>query len=145
MAGSEIRKNWYDAIATNAYGYDPKTLTTKPIIFRDKDDAKNYPLHTKSYTENAFASFYANGSYTLMRRYTLGASVRMDGSDLFGVDKKYRYLPIYSVSGLWRISDEPFLRTTKNWMDNLALRLSYGLQGNIDKNTSPYLIGDVTS
>ena len=27
-------------------------------------------------------------------------------------------------------------------MDNLALRLSYGLQGNIDKNTSPYLIGD---
>ena len=142
MAGSEIRKNWYDAIATNAYGYDPKTLTTKPIIFRDKDDAKNYPLHTKSYTENAFASFYANGSYTLMRRYTLGASVRMDGSDLFGVDKKYRYLPIYSVSGLWRISDEPFLRTTKNWMDNLALRLSYGLQGNIDKNTSPYLIGD---
>ena len=142
MAGSEIRKNWYDAIATNAYGYDPKTLTTKPIIFRDKDDAQNYPLHTKSYTENAFASFYTNGSYTLMRRYTLGASVRMDGSDLFGVDKKYRYLPIYSVSGLWRISDEPFLRTTRNWMDNLALRLSYGLQGNIDKNTSPYLIGD---
>lgn len=26
-------------------------------------------------------------------------------------------------------------------MDNLSLRLSYGLQGNIDKNTSPYLIG----
>lgn len=142
MAGSEIRKNWYDAIASNAYGYDPKTLTTKPIIFRDEKDAKNYPLHTKSYTENAFASFYANGSYTLMRRYTLGASIRMDGSDLFGVDKKYRYLPIYSVSGLWRISDESFLKAAKNWMDNLALRLSYGLQGNIDKNTSPYLIGD---
>lgn len=142
MAGSEIRKNWYDVVASNAYGYDPKTLTTKPIIFRDENDAKTYPLHTKSYKENAFASFYTNGSYTLMRRYTLGASVRMDGSDLFGVDKKYRYLPIYSVSGLWRISDESFLKTTKNWMDNLALRLSYGLQGNIDKNTSPYLIGD---
>ena len=38
-----------------------------------------------------------------MNRYTLGASVRMDGSDLFGVDKKYRFLPIYSVSGLYRI------------------------------------------
>ena len=33
MTGSELRKNWYDAIAINAYGYDPKTLTTKPIIF----------------------------------------------------------------------------------------------------------------
>lgn len=39
-----------------------------------------------------------------MNRYTLGGSVRMDGSDLFGVDKKYRFLPIYSVSGLWRLS-----------------------------------------
>ena len=71
-----------------------------------------------------------------------GASVRMDGSDLFGVDKKYRFLPIYSVSGLWRISNEPFMESSKNWIDNLALRLSYGLQGNIDKNTSPYLVGN---
>lgn len=144
MGGSEIRKNCYDAIGSNAYGYDPKTLTTKPLIFPEgyEDKAKTFALHTKSYTENAFASFYANGSYTLMRRYTLGASVRMDGSDLFGVDKKYRFLPIYSVSGLWRLSNEPFLKSAENWMDNLALRLSYGLQGNIDKNTSPYLIGN---
>ena len=76
-----------------------------------------------------------------MQRYTLGASVRIDGSDLFGVDKKYRFLPIYSASGLWRLSNESFLQPAKQWMDNLALRLSYGLQGNIDKNTSPYLVG----
>ena len=140
MAGSEIRKNWYDSQSSTGYGYDPKTLTTIPLIFKDEDQAKNYPLHLKSYQENAFASFFANGSYTLMNRYTLGGSIRMDGSDLFGVDKKYRYLPIYSVSGLWRISNEPFMNAPK-WMDNLALRLSYGLQGNIDKNTSPFLIG----
>ncbi|SHE96924.1 TonB-linked outer membrane protein, SusC/RagA family [Bacteroides faecichinchillae] len=141
MAGSEIRKNWYESLTSNAYGYDPKTLTTKPLIFKDEDQAKSYPLHTKSYIENAFASFYANGSYTLMKRYTLGGSIRMDGSDLFGVDKKYRFLPIYSISGLWRISNESFLESAKNWMDNLSLRLSYGLQGNIDKNTSPFLVG----
>lgn len=141
MGGSEIRKNWYESIASNAYGYDPKTLTTKPVYIRNDRDAKDYPLHTEAYTENAFASFYANGSYSLMNRYTLGASVRLDGSDLFGVDKKYRFLPIYSVSGLWRIVNEPFLQGAKGWMNNLALRLSYGLQGNIDKNTSPYLIG----
>ena len=141
MGGSEIRKNWYNSLTSNAYGYDPKTLTTKPVVIRDDQDAKKYPLHIKTYTENAFASFYANGSYTLMNRYTLGASVRMDGSDLFGVDKKYRFLPIYSVSGLYRISNEPFFKPATGWMDNLSLRLSYGLQGNIDKNTSPYLIG----
>lgn len=61
---------------------EPKTLTTKPIYFRNDEDVKNFPLHSESYIENAFASFYANGSYTLMNRYTLGASIRMDGSDL---------------------------------------------------------------
>lgn len=141
MGGSEIRKNWYETLASNAYGYDPKTLTTKPLILTENDDVKKYPLHTETYAENAFASFYANGSYTLMQRYTLGASVRIDGSDLFGVDKKYRFLPIYSASGLWRLSNESFLQPARQWMDNLALRLSYGLQGNIDKNTSPYLVG----
>ena len=80
-----------------------------------------------------------------MKRYTLGASVRMDGSDLFGVDKKYRFLPIYSISGLWRISNEAFLKPANQWMDNLALRLSYGLQGNIDKNTSPFLLGNYSN
>lgn len=140
MAGSEIRKNWYNSDYGAGYGYDPKTLTTKPIIFRNEADAKQYPLHTLSRSENAFASFYATGSYMLSGKYLIGGSVRMDGSDLFGVDKKYRYLPIYSVSGMWRASEEKFLQS-QEWMDNLTLRLSYGLQGNIDKNTSPYLIG----
>lgn len=140
MAGSEIRKNWYDTQFTVGYGYDPKTLTTKPLIFRDEAQAKSYVLHSKTYQENAFASFYTTGSYSLMDRYTLGGSVRMDGSDLFGVDKKYRYLPIYSLSGMWRASNEPFMQQAK-WLNNLALRLSYGLQGNIDKSTSPFLIG----
>lgn len=140
MAGSEIRKNWLKSSYSNAYGYNPKTLTTKPLYFRDDKDAKNYPLFGQSDITNAFSAFFANGSYTLKDKYTLGASIRFDGSDLFGVDKKYRYLPIYSFSGLWRLSDEPWMRGA-DWLDNLALRASYGLQGNIDKQTSPHLIG----
>lgn len=141
MGGTEIRKTWYDAFSTTAYGYDRKTLTSKPVIFPNESWARTFPLHTESYLENAYASFYANGSYSFMRRYTFGASVRFDGSDLFGVDKKYRFLPLYSFSGLWRISDEPWLRESTA-VDNLALRASYGIQGNIDKSTSSYVMGD---
>lgn len=140
MAGSEIRKNWADNASSTGYGYDPKKLTFQNLIFKDETQASNWNLKSKTYIENAFASFFANGSYTLKHRYTLGGSIRMDGSDLFGVDKKYRFLPIYSVSGLWRASNEPFINQYK-WIDNLSFRLSYGLQGNIDKNTSPFLVG----
>ncbi len=107
MGGTEIRKTWYDSFTSTAYGYDRKTLTTKPVLFPNESWARTFPLHTESILENAYASFYATTSYSLMRRYTFGASVRFDGSDLFGVDKKYRFLPLYSFSGLWRLSDEP--------------------------------------
>lgn len=141
MAGTEIRKTWYDALSSTAYGYDRKTLTSKPVIFPNESWARTFPLHTESYSENAYASFYATASYSLLRRYTLGGSVRFDGSDLFGVDKKYRFTPLYSFSGLWRVSDEPWLQNNYA-LSNLALRLSYGIQGNIDKSTSSFVMGD---
>ena len=140
MAGTEIRHNEDKSLYSAVYGYDARTLTSKPIIFPNEEKAESVPLHTETYLENAFVSWFATGSYTLLHRYTLGGSIRFDGSDIFGVAKKYRYLPLYSVSGLWRISDEPFMKNV-TVIDHLGLRASYGLQGNIDKNTSPYLIG----
>ena len=139
MVGTEIRKTWEEKLYSAGYGFDRKTLTTKPIIFPEESQA--FKLHEKAHVENAYVSAFSTLSYSLLNRYTLGGSIRFDGSDLFGVDKKYRYLPLYSVSGLWRISQEPFMANAK-WIDNLVVRASYGLQGNIDKNTSPYLLGN---
>lgn len=139
MVGTEIRKTWLETLYSAGYGFDRKTLTTKPIIF--PEESKAMKLHTKGSVENAYISAFSTLSYSLLNRYTLGGSIRFDGSDLFGVDKKYRYLPLYSVSGLWRISQESFMQRAK-WVDNLVFRASYGVQGNIDKNTSPFLLGD---
>lgn len=140
MVGTELRKTWYETLFSAGYGFDRKTLTTKPVIFPDENYAKIFPLHETTYKENAYVSFFSTASYSLLNRYTLGGSIRFDGSDLFGVDKKYRYLPLYSVSALWRLSQEPFMQQAR-WVDNLVFRASYGLQGNIDKNTSPFLLG----
>lgn len=140
MLGTEVRHAKSNSIYSVAYGYDSRTLTTQPVIFPSQTWADAYPLHIETESENAYVSWYATGSYSLFNRYTFGGSVRFDGSDVFGVAKKYRYLPLYSVSGLWRAKEEKWLKSVK-WLDNLCLRASYGLQGNIDKNTSPYLIG----
>lgn len=140
MAGTEIRHADASSLYSAVYGYDRKSLTSSPVIFPSDNYARQFPLHTETHTENAFVSWFATGSYTLLHRYTLGGSIRFDGSDIFGVAKKYRYLPLYSVSGLWRVVDEPFMKNA-DFIDNLSIRASYGLQGNIDKNTSPYLVG----
>ena len=140
MVGTEIRHSEYSSIFSAAYGYDNRTLTSQPVIFPNENMAKYFPLHQESYFENAFVSWFATGSYTYKARYTLGGSIRFDGSDVFGVAKKYRYLPLYSVSGLWRVKEETFLKDVEA-INDLGIRASYGLQGNIDKTTSPYLIG----
>ena len=113
MAGTEVRRLKSSSLYSAAYGYDARTLTTQPVLFPTEDLARQYPLHRETYQENAYVSWFATGSYTLLARYTLGGSIRWDGSDVFGVAKKYRFLPLYSVSGLWRISNEPFLRKTR--------------------------------
>lgn len=128
MLGTELRKTWYKSLYDAAYGYDRKTMQSKPILFPEERHASTFPLSTVSESENAYVSWFATASYTFRHRYTLGASIRFDGSDLFGVDKKYRYLPLYSVSGLWRISSESFMSDIE-WINNLAIRASYGLQG----------------
>ena len=140
MLGSEIRHVDANSVYSAAYGYDPRTLTTQTVYFPSEYAAESFPLHTETRTENAYVSWFATGSYTLLDRYTLGGSVRFDGSDVFGVAKKYRYLPLYSVSALWRMGDEKWMKRVR-WINDFNLRASYGIQGNIDKNTSPYLIG----
>ncbi|WP_407430537.1 SusC/RagA family TonB-linked outer membrane protein [Arcticibacter sp.] len=143
LAGTELRRNNNSDILTKGFGYDERTLTNQNIVFPSADLADNakYRTYQKLENENAFASFFGTLSYTYDRRYTLYGSIRYDGSDLFGVDPKYRYLPIYSVSGAWNAKEEAFFRNV-SWLSNLRVRSSYGLQGNIDKNTSPFVVGN---
>lgn len=140
LLGNEIRKNESTYNFNAAYGYNKQTLTSQPVIFPRPEYAKTFPLFTRNENENAFVSLFSTVSYTFKRKYTLGSSIRFDGSDLFGVDERYRYLPLYSVSGSWRASEENFLNE-KSWLSSLVFRSSYGVQGNIDKNTSPLLVG----
>lgn len=143
LAGAEFRRTKNEVISTKGFGYDDRTLTTSNIVFPNASSATSllYRGYQKTWVENAFASFYGTLSYTYDRKYTLYGSIRYDGSDLFGVDPKYRYLPIYSISGAWNASEEDFIKDIQ-WISNLRLRSSYGIQGNIDKNTSPFVVGE---
>ncbi|WP_312999979.1 SusC/RagA family TonB-linked outer membrane protein [Chryseobacterium gleum] len=144
MAGTEIRKTEDNTTITRAFGYDPKTRRATAIVFPNSSFAadKRYETYRENPPiENAYASMFATASYTYDQKYTFFGSVRYDGTNLFGVNKKYKYLPIWAVSGSWLVTKEDFMKNISA-VSNLRLRASYGLQGNIDRNTSPFFIGE---
>ncbi|WP_270090111.1 SusC/RagA family TonB-linked outer membrane protein [Sphingobacterium sp. SYP-B4668] len=143
MAGTELRRSDNTIIETKGFGYDPVTLTNQSIIFPNSSYQKLalYRQYAKRIGATSYASFYANASYTLDRKYNFSGSIRYDGSNMFGVDPKYRFLPIWSLSGSWNASEEEFVRDME-WISNLKIRGSYGIQGNIDRNTYPFIIGE---
>ncbi|MCW3463794.1 SusC/RagA family TonB-linked outer membrane protein [Chitinophaga nivalis] len=140
LAGNELRRITTKGMTKVGYGYDPQTLTTIAPKFQNDNEASILFKDKNTYLENAFVSFFGTGSYTYNNKYTVAGSIRFDGSDMFGVDPKYKYLPLWSVSGLWRVMEEPFMKQV-NFINTLNLRASYGLQGNVDKNTSPFVMG----
>ncbi len=78
--------------------------------------------------ESRLASYFADAHYSYADRYYVSASVRRDGSSVFGADK--RWGTFWSVGGKWRLSQESFMQETSKWLTNLALRASYGTVGN---------------
>lgn len=142
MAGAELRSNKSTNIHTKGFGYDHLKLTTKPVNYPSSwtEVPSRFVQYRKSFLENAYASYFGTASYTYDNRYTVFGSIRFDGTNLYGVDPKYRYLPLWAVSGAWNINREEFMRNI-DWLDNLKLRVSYGLQGNADQSTSPYVKG----
>ena len=51
--------------------------------------------------------------------------------------RSYQNKPIWSVGGGWNINNESFFDV--DWVDALKLRGSYGIAGNIAKDSAPYL------
>ncbi len=85
------------------------------------------------------ASAYGIFTYTYDNRYIANFNVRTDGSNRFGQDKSVRFLPVWSVSGRWNAHNESFLGDIR-WIDELAMRVSYGVQGNVHREQTPNLI-----
>ena len=123
MAGNEVSKSWGQWVNASARQFDSVWnrdlgLSNDPE-HRQGGGAYNADTHTISY--------FARGSYSLMDRYILTATIRRDGSSNFGSGNRWGTFP--SVAGAWRISEEPFMKDAK-WVNNLKLRLGWGQTGN---------------
>ena len=111
----------------------------------------NFPVDNISYNNLALSNPYALGSYQVSfgadglyyqtrlisdfgrvtydynQKYLLQASIRRDGSSVFGTNHQWGYFPSVGVG--WRISQERFMLNQTLFTD-LKLRGSYGVTGN---------------
>ena len=94
--------------ATNYKGNDQYTYTD------------GHPSHS--------LSWFGRVNYNYLGRYMLTATMRADGSSKFTEGNRWGYFPAAAVA--WRISDEPFMKDARSWLDNLKLRVSFGTSGN---------------
>ena len=78
--------------------------------------------------DNNMVSFFGRVNYDYKHRYSVGATLRADGSSKFGKGHKWGLFPSAAVS--WTVSNEDFMASTQSWLDQLKLRYSFGSAGN---------------
>jgi len=83
----------------------------------------------KEYDRNA--AFYGNAQYTYNNRYTVMGTVRTDGSNRMGNTSRARWLPTWTVAGVWNVDQEKFMEPLYPTISHLLLKSSYGLNASI--------------
>ncbi len=140
MLGQEFRTTKYRGLTTQNYGYmhdrgnifyEPSLGESTGHLFRN--------MVIRNVPERSYISYYGVLSAMYKDRYVINGNIRFDGSNLFGSNPKYRYLPLWSVSAKWIVSNENFLAGV-SMLNDLAIRASYGLRGNIVEDSSPQII-----
>lgn len=141
IGGIENREVKIAGSRDRTYGYNKNILS-----FSNVDLVNRYPLYMtgslafipniENYEDKVsrFVSFYGNLSYTLDNKYSVSASARRDGSNLFGASTNNKWKPLWSTGFSWVISNEKYF--PRSILSYLRARITYGYSGNIDQSMS---------
>ncbi|MGM9712495.1 MAG: SusC/RagA family TonB-linked outer membrane protein [Prevotella sp.] len=128
MAGYswEEKKN-NDGFGLSVEGYYNDDLTWKNMSYAQQILGVQNSVQS-GYIENIRnISFYGRANYSFDSRYMLQATIRRDGSSVFGENHRWGTFPSASVA--WNITEEKFMKN-QNVFHNLKLRAGYGVSGN---------------
>lgn len=137
LAGSELRE-----VVTKRNGFTYYGYNNDPLGFTPVDHVTRYPNFVTgsvqqiagpsafAHTANRFISFYGNLSYSYRQRYSITASARKDGSNIFGASTNDKWNPLWSAGIGWELSKEKFYKSS--WLPILRIKATYGHSGNVD-------------
>lgn len=155
MAAMEIRSADTRNNANNVWGYVPERGETlvlpaypsnieviggvMPEKFGVLDGLYNGKWQNMTLTNN-YVSFFATLAYSYKDRYVFNGNVRSDASNRFGQDANKQFDPTFSFGVSWRVAEENFIKDNVTWINQLSLRATWGVQGNVVTSLSPELI-----
>lgn len=129
-------------IGMEAYKYNYQSSNASGSTFANDIvqtlNAAGLPTSVTSFkTQNATKSYFARVGYYYKEKYLLNASIRRDGSSIFGPDNRWGTFPAASIG--WRLTEESFMKNIEA-ISEAKLRVSYGLAGNnAFSNDYPYV------
>ncbi|MBS9766609.1 MAG: SusC/RagA family TonB-linked outer membrane protein [Flavobacteriaceae bacterium] len=150
LLGSEIRAGKRRTSSITKLGYNPQTLGFENNLnyVKISQEGVEGTFGPSGYgyksiddrfgeTEDRFFSLYGNLSYNYDSKYILHGSIRVDQSNLFGTDPRYRYKPFWSAGAKWRIAEEDFF-DKEGVVNRLDIQSSYGINGNVSNRQGPF-------
>lgn len=154
IAGVEIRRVLNKGNLASYFGYNDQSLLHQPVdyasIFNGVATVRGTlvtsntlgalnSFFNQTYDDDRYVSAFSNVVYSFKDTYSLSGSIRIDQSNLFGSDPKYKYKPLWSLGAAWNIHKEDFMNDF-NWLHQLKLRGAYGFNGNVAKLSLPQVI-----
>jgi TonB-linked SusC/RagA family outer membrane protein len=116
-----------DGFGVSTQNFIDDALTYNNISLSNPSSLSQVSLQSNPFSATKLISFYGRAQYNYEGKYLFQASLRNDGSSVFGTNNQWGYFP--SVSAGWNISDEQFMKTVPV-IDYLKLRAGYGVSGN---------------
>ena len=105
----------------------PTTFTTSEVL-ANTGAGTALPNGSDIEADENMLSFFGRVNYTLMDKYLITATVRADGSSKFADGNRWGIFPAAAVA--WRLLDEDFMEGARDVLQNLKVRLSWGMAGN---------------
>ena len=123
VLGASIRESSDQSKGFSAVGFPEGNFTTPGFANQYTESGKPTYYDSKSRTAN----FYFNGGYSFDNRYLLDVNYRLDGSSVFGTNRKFSNT--WAVGLAWNIHNEKFMKDTELFQ-MLKIRGSIGNPGN---------------
>lgn len=126
MAGAEVYHSGANNMRIES-DYYPLDYTVENILAM-WNNGTSEPTYTTISEPSRTQSYFGRANYSYDSKYYFTFTLRADGTNVFSPGNKWGVFPAFA--GSWRISDENFMKGTKDWLDNLKLRVSHGVAGN---------------